>query len=779
MSRLKLITILILILILFIPSLGLTEEAKEEKKEVKEKKVRKLEKIVVTGEREEDIVEAPAAVKVPAVVESITREDLEKITVLDTGDVFRYMPGLYVRKIGIGGTNAPLIIRGNHSQMTARTLVLADGMMLSNCLASGHGNAPRWITVAPEEIERVDVIYGPYSALYSGNALGGAAIITTRFPEKRKVAAKTSYMYHNFHKYKTDYDLDGYTAHVSYGDRFGKFRVFALFDRLENEGHPSSFKTKLAKDGGAPTGNPVSGFDSDFDPTTYEKRFILGEGGVRERTNDLFKIKLGYDINNYTQVRFDWVNWRSDQDVDEVNTYLRDSAGNKVYSGNVDINGLSYKLSDSTFSYSEYENEDDIYGVSFKREPEDGLKIWANASFYNSPKNLRKNSNTVPPDSKHGGAGQVSDADKGWYNFDIRSSYRPLELPILASHTLTAGYHFDRYFTDGETWNASDWKEEVKTTFKSGSEGKTRTHAIFLQDEWDITDKFMLYLGGRYEWWKGFDGSSSRDVSGSRFKEKFEDRKEDYFSPKAAITFRPDEDWSLRLSLAKAYRFPTVGELYYCSISSAGIVTKTNPDLKTEKMFAKDFTISGRTGEDVDVRLSFFENYAEDTIFRQTDVYKDISYYQNVEDVRTRGIEFSIGKKGFMVDGLDAMFNIAYLRAKILDNDNFPASEGKRFPRVAEWTSKAVVSYSPIEDLIFTVAGRYASKPYATLDNIEVGGGGYGDVDDYLVFDIKVSYEFLKHWRASLAVDNLNDEFYCVHHPYPMRMFFAELKWEY
>jgi len=42
------------------------------------------------------------------------------------------------------------------------------------------------------------------------------------------------------------------------------------------------------------------------------------------------------------------------------------------------------------------------------------------------------------------------------------------------------GYHFDHYFTDGETWNASDWKREIKTTLKDGSEGKTKTHAIFL-----------------------------------------------------------------------------------------------------------------------------------------------------------------------------------------------------------------------------------------------------------------------------------------------------------
>ncbi|MDI7261012.1 MAG: Plug domain-containing protein, partial [Thermodesulfobacteriota bacterium] len=205
--------------------------------EEKEKET-KFEEIVVTAPPIETV---PPAARVPAVVESITKEDFEKKNVVGTEDIFKYLPGLYVRKLYPGGTNAPLSIRGTHSMMTARTLVLADEMMLSNFLASGHGNAPRWNLVAPEEIERVDVIYGPYSALYSGNALGGVAFITTRFPEKREFSANTSYMYHNFREYKSDYDLDGYTAHLSYGDKFGKFRIFGLFDRLENEAQPTSF----------------------------------------------------------------------------------------------------------------------------------------------------------------------------------------------------------------------------------------------------------------------------------------------------------------------------------------------------------------------------------------------------------------------------------------------------------------------------------------------------------------------------------------------------------
>lgn len=39
-------------------------------------------------------------------------------------------------------------------------MVFADGILLSNYLGNGPANAPRWMLVTPEEIERVDVLYG-------------------------------------------------------------------------------------------------------------------------------------------------------------------------------------------------------------------------------------------------------------------------------------------------------------------------------------------------------------------------------------------------------------------------------------------------------------------------------------------------------------------------------------------------------------------------------------------------------------------------------------------
>ena len=766
MSCVKLIMVLIATLILSIPSLGLTEETKGDDREVI-----KLEEITVRSKRGIDHA------KVPAVVESLTADDIKKINVVGVEDVVKYQPALYVRKLGQAATNAPLLIRGASSRMTPRVLVMADDLLLSNFLAGGHSYGPRWPLVAPEEIERIDVIYGPYSALYSGNALAGALIMTTKFPEDTHLSVKTTGIYENYKLYQSDFDLYGYNLHVSYGDQFGKWGLFLIADQLYYEEQPITFYNTLESKFGAAVGNPV--FGGEWDRDKHEaSRFVYGSAGPTEKLSNLFKVKLAYDIDTDTDVKFTLAYWEQDRDSNDPETYLTDSSGNKVYSGIVDTDRGSFNIKDNQFGYREQDYQDFTYALAFKRTPLNDLKLWVSANFYQGVEDLSKQSGDSPPNSKNRGEGTVTDTDKGWYTFDFKTSPTPFELPGFARHTLTAGYHYDRFYYDSEKWNASDWKNDVRTTLSQATEGKTQTHAIFLQDEWDLTDMFSIYLGGRYEWWKAFDGNKSLDGAGTRVTADLADRKENHLSPKFAVTFKPTEDWSIRLSAAWAYRFPTIGELFQEKIDTNGFLTKSNPDLKSEKGFSKDLTFLKKLGSGGQVRLSFYEELVKDVIWSQTDYLTFTTNYQNMDEVRTRGIEFAFNKKGIFLDNLDLSYSVAFTDSKVVRNEAVPDSEGKQFLRVPKWRTKLLVSYYPVEDLTWTVGGRYASRGYNDIDNSDTQGG-YGGVDDYLVFDTKISYEFLNNWTASLSVDNLTDEVYFVSHPYARRTYFAELKYDY
>ncbi len=277
---------------------------------------------------------------------------------------------------------------------------------------------------------------------------------------------------------------------------------------------------------------------------------------------------------------------------------------------------------------------------------------------------------------------------------------------------------------------------------------------MFLQDEWGVSSKFTLYLGGRYEWWEAFDGSiSGLDNSDAIVVRELEDREENYFSPKAALTYQHNEHWRFRLSLAEAYRFPTVLEIFYGSIdSSTGYTTRTNPDLKTEKTFAKELSVT-RLMKDGEVRLSLFENDIDDYILRQTNIETEVNYYQNVEEVRIRGIEFDFIKRlnRYFKSGV----NVTFLDPEIVKNSGYPDSEGKIVPRIAEWSGNMYLEINPLERLIGMIAARFQSDPYREMDNSDLRGMGMAEtmaisfLTGKSATGSKMDYTFPLRWTIS------------------------------
>src|SRR5205085_6383743 len=155
--------------------------------------------IIVVGRRDDSIEHAPNT------REAVDAERLAETTnLIDAEDALRYFPSLLVRKRHIGDTQAPLATRTSGVGASARSLIYADGVLLSALIGNNNSFAsPRWGMVAPEEIERVDVLYGPFSAQYPGNSIGVVVNITTRMPEKLEASATLAGNVQRFHQYAT------------------------------------------------------------------------------------------------------------------------------------------------------------------------------------------------------------------------------------------------------------------------------------------------------------------------------------------------------------------------------------------------------------------------------------------------------------------------------------------------------------------------------------------------------------------------------------------------
>ena len=160
--------------------------------------------------------------QIPTTLEGATREQIETtINATDSEDALKYFPSLLVRKRYIGDYNhAILSTRASGTGNSARSLVYADGILLSNLLGNGVGGLsfpPRWGLVTPEEIERVDVMYGPFSAAYAGNSAGAVVDYVTRMPTRFEAHAGLSYVSQPFELYGTKTTYNAWQASASVG----------------------------------------------------------------------------------------------------------------------------------------------------------------------------------------------------------------------------------------------------------------------------------------------------------------------------------------------------------------------------------------------------------------------------------------------------------------------------------------------------------------------------------------------------------------------------------
>ena len=184
--------------------------------------------------------------QIPTTIEGVTRQQIEQtINATDSEDALKYLPSLLVRKRYIGDDNhAVLSTRASGTGNPARSMVYADGVLLSNYLGNGPTNTPRWGLVTPEEIERVDVLYGPFSAAYPGNSVGAVVDYVTRMPTRFEAHAKVSAFGQSFKLYGTDRTFDGNQASASLGNRNGDWSWLINANRTSSVGQPLTFATR-------------------------------------------------------------------------------------------------------------------------------------------------------------------------------------------------------------------------------------------------------------------------------------------------------------------------------------------------------------------------------------------------------------------------------------------------------------------------------------------------------------------------------------------------------
>jgi iron complex outermembrane recepter protein len=746
---------------------------------------------------------------VPNTVESVTAKQIEEsANTVTTAGALQYLPSVHVRERYIGDRNGILVMRANSAIASAQTIVYADNLLLSNFLNNSFSTPPRWGMVSPNEIERIDIMYGPFSALYPGNSMGGVLNITTRMPDKFEAHVAVDGFTQRFKQYGADDQFSGGHGSAAIGSKYNDLSFLINIDHLDTTGQPQTFgnTTRCPTVPAVPTTQPcgatapsnanstlVTGGIRDID-TTGRPRIITSTTGIDHTVQKNATIKLAYDITPTLQAKYSLGLWQNDSDG-RVESYLKTVTGQTLlnttnsnptrfvrFAGDPNF----YKLSATGPSHSESEHW--MHGLSLKSDTGGKWDFEAVASLYEQSKDfVRTAVQTNAFDTGEGAvrsAGTLTNNDgTGWKTLDLRGDFRP-NGDLKSEHQISFGYHYDQYELKSETLNVVDWLNSNNGTLRTNSFGKTQTQALYLQDALAFTHGWKATIGGRWEHWKAFDGSNFNAANPVGFTQlNYADRSQSDFSPKFALSYQPTHDWILRGSFGKAYRYPTVAEMFQTFTDNTG-ARVNDPNLKPESVRSTEFTVEKVLFKGL-LRTSLFYEDKRDALTSQTDTTSipgfTISSIQNIDKIRTKGIETALQMSDLWFDGFDLNGSVTYVDSEIVKNDKNPFTVGKDQPRIPDWRATIVGVYHVNDKFSVSLAGRYSGNQEINLLYNTTNPNTYGTTaTKYTVFDTKLVYKVNNQWTASLGVNNLNNYKYYVNpNPYPQRTFFAGMKFDY
>ena len=302
--------------------------------------------IVVTGERLE---------RAPSTREALDAARIdETVNVVNVEDALRYLPSLLVRKRHIGDTQAPLATRTSGVGASARSLIYADGVLLSALIGNNNTIAsPRWGMVSPERDRAGRRALRPVRRRLSRQfdrrrrqsddpPAGRARGIARRSAPASSISASTA----------RRATFAAWQAEGSWGGRAGRFAWLVGANHVSQR-KPAARLRHRAAPGRDERGRHAG--DRRLRRPQPHRRADLRDRRRRLRAagQDNLKLKLAFDLTPRLRLVYRGGLFLNDTDA-RAETYLRDAGGAPVYAGTVNIDGRAVTIPASAFSNNVY-----------------------------------------------------------------------------------------------------------------------------------------------------------------------------------------------------------------------------------------------------------------------------------------------------------------------------------------------------------------------------------------------------------------------------------------
>lgn len=503
----------------------------------------------------------------------------EKVSVIDAQEIKRnppqtgadlllLAPSIRLQK-SQGGGGSP-VLRGFEAN---RVLLVVDGIRMNNAIyRSGHlQNA---ITIDPNAIERVEVVYGSSSVGYGSDALGGVVHYFTKTPRinsKDKIknsfssnfnAANESFVHH----FDTELSFKNWASYSSISiSKFGNLRMG------ENRKHgydawglvPFYSENKGRKYVAQPTVNSNPNIQKN---SGYDQVDVLQKFNIKLPKEKLLTLNIQFS-NSSDIPRFDKLN--------------------------------EYKNGELRFAEWHYGPQKRfLFSPQLKVFPK--KKLFYKGYFTLAYQNI-KESRVSRKFEELNRSHQNENVHVWSFNGDFetqKSKKRSIAYGFewVKNKVLSSAFSQELILNGSQITGFSD-PTSIPTRYPSA--GSDYTSAAFYGNfKWDLSPKTTLTAGGRYThtWlkarWEPNGGVYPQWLFDSPIGNLTAiDNENDALTGSLSITYRPSRSWQLNFLASSGFRSPNIDDLGKIR-ESRGILLIPNPTLKPEYANNLDFGIS-------------------------------------------------------------------------------------------------------------------------------------------------------------------------------------------
>ncbi len=535
----------------------------------------KLKEVVFSANKIEE-----SKADIPHHIEVISSKQIAFNNPQTTGDLLQQTGSVFIQQSQMGGSSP--VLRGFEAN---KVLMVMDGVRMNNAIyRSGH--LQNVITIDPNMLDRVEVVFGPGSVLYGSDAIGGVMAFFTRQPilsynDKMYVTSGISSRYSS-----SNNEMAG-TINVNLGFKKWAFLTVISYKNLGDLRMGASGRDLKYGDWGkslffAERINAKDSMLTNSNPTIqknsgYSQYDILQKVLFQPNTHIKYILNLQYS-NSGDVPRYDRLTEMDAGKLKYADWYYGPQS--RIFASlRTELKAI-HGFYDNAVITAAYQNiSEDRVNRRFNKTAESHQEETVNALSLNVDfmKNITlKNELRFGIEAVYNAVGSIA------YNINVNTQLKTFD-------------NVSRYPDDGSIYT---------------------TLAAFATHNWELGKQLVFSQGIRLS--SIYMHSAYTDTMMKLTKFPFDKRIEQNnaaLSGNLGLVYMPGHDWRFALMGSSGFRAPNVDDVTKINDSKAGsVIVIPNPGLKPEYAFNADFTIGKTFNNKLQLEMNCFYTLIKDAI---------------------------------------------------------------------------------------------------------------------------------------------------------------------